>query len=258
MQKKNYFTVSIHDVDKNDIDAIKYFVEDLKPLGITKFNLVTIPNEEKNNPIDKAPELIKWLHEMERNGSQIVVHGLYHKDYYGKYNTICQKIVGKYIFHGYSEFISLPYDLAYKYMKESIKIFKKCNLPTDTFLPPAWGISKDAIKAWKDLGGKRVIEFFAINDFENNKEFFSPTLGIESQKLWLHYAWRIYDWFMFYFDKYSHHLAKFTLHPGDQKNLNGYKNMKKLMAKAIKKRELVTIDEFIKIKKNKISKCCRF
>src|SRR3990167_778737 len=100
---KNYFSVSIHDITPYDLKNIKYFVDDLAPLGINKFNLVVIPNVEKSIPIDKAPELIKWLKQMQKKGNYITVHGLYHKDYYQKYNTLGQIIVGKFLFNGYAE-----------------------------------------------------------------------------------------------------------------------------------------------------------
>lgn len=131
--KSRCAVITIHDITPRYSDRIARAANTLLELGVP-FNLAIIPRFMGKKEFELQNN-IDWLKSINGYEQPMALHGLYHEDENGNIEN----------YHNFD------YHKALRDMREGLNIFARVGLKTDIFIPPAWKVNVDTIKAALNL-----------------------------------------------------------------------------------------------------------
>jgi predicted deacetylase len=214
-QEKKYILISLHDVTPFYEKQTKILLKELDKRKIKKFSILVIPSmndefatlvAESDNKwnILKHKLFVKELLRYHKNGAELILHGLDHRD-------------GRYI-HAPLQFENR--------LRAALHIFKKAfALPPKGYIPPRWFTNKSIDRILKKYFDYTE-DFTKITFFDKNIVYKGFPLGMESLSHNKHVKYdKITPLLTRYFSKAyattSHkHVIRYTLHTREAHNGN--------------------------------------
>jgi predicted deacetylase len=161
--------VSIHDVSPRYSAEIEHAVLLCRARGVNPALLV-VPNLHGRAPLDRAPDFVRRLRELEQQGSQILLHGLYHetegrpsgasttRPSFGRW--LRQSVASA----GEAEFGELSLEQAASRLDAGLSMFAELGLPVHGFVPPAWILPRRLLPALARRRIRYTEDHFEVTD----------------------------------------------------------------------------------------------
>lgn len=164
--------VSIHDVSPAFGAEVEHAVLLCRARGVSPALLV-VPDYHGRAPLSQAPEFVQRLRELETQGSQILLHGLYHaadrappkpakpEQRRGSLGRWLRQTVAS---AGEAEFGELSLTEAARRLDVGLSLFSELRLPVHGFVPPAWILPRRVLPALAERGIRYTENHFGVID----------------------------------------------------------------------------------------------
>lgn len=155
IKDRNALVLSIHDVAPSTQEVVQVMIAELKELGVSTCSLLVIPYYHNKESLTTAPQFMKWLHERQQEGHEIVLHGCSHLRPMQSQESRWTKWMTQSYTRGEGEFYDLNYDEALAKIRMGKKEFERAGFSTECmagFIAPAWLLSQEAEQALRDEG----------------------------------------------------------------------------------------------------------
>jgi predicted deacetylase len=147
-------TVELHDVTPAHEAEVRAMRDALADLGIDRLTLLVVPafRDRAGGTWDLRdhPSFADWLRGRQREGSEIVLHGLTHRAAHAP-PGLRNALVHRWFARGCEEFAHLSREEAQERLRAGRSILHACGLHGDGFIAPAWLQSDGARAALDDL-----------------------------------------------------------------------------------------------------------
>lgn len=164
--------VSIHDVSPAFTREIEHALLLCGARGVRPALLV-VPNFHGKAPLAQAPEFVERLRDLAAQGSQLLLHGLYHESEprdrprwraihegasFGRWfrQTVASA--------GEAEFGELSLKDACSRLDAGLSVFDELRLPVHGFVPPAWILPRRVLPALAERGIRYTEDHFGVMD----------------------------------------------------------------------------------------------
>ncbi|MFZ5897125.1 MAG: DUF2334 domain-containing protein [Myxococcota bacterium] len=176
--------VAIHDVCPPFGMEVDYAVRLCRARG-TMPALLVVPNHHGAAPLADAPAFVRHVRALSAEGSQILLHGLYHSSQFraaaaprGSFGRFWRQRVAS---AGEAEFGELDRAEAAARLDAGLRLFAELELPVHGFVPPAWILPRRLLPALAERN---------IRYTENHFGVFDPVSGRERPSLVMNFATR--------------------------------------------------------------------
>ncbi|HWA71643.1 MAG TPA: DUF2334 domain-containing protein [Polyangiaceae bacterium] len=164
--------VSIHDVSPAFSREVEHALLLCRARGVSPALLV-VPDFHGKAPLAEAPEFVERLRDLVAQGSQILLHGLYHESAtqepaphpprsarasFGRW--LRQSVASA----GEAEFGELTLTDAARRLDVGLAVFGELRLPVHGFVPPAWILPRRLLPALAERGIRYTEDHFGVID----------------------------------------------------------------------------------------------
>ena len=160
--------VSIHDVAPETLPRVREVVAKLEAWGVTRFCLLVVPNYHETGPLHEHSEAVHWLHERERRGDEIVLHGYSHSRPRQKTDTALDLLATEFCSKNEAEFYRLSADAAAAKFRQAAEILERAGFAPQGFVAPSWIFSRGTVRALKERGFRYMARRSGLIDFANH------------------------------------------------------------------------------------------
>ncbi len=154
--------VTIHDINPSCAERLERVTDILQEQNI-RYNLSLVPFYQKTFNLINYPAFVSKLSSLSKKQNvELTLHGLYHE-----INTVIE------------DFESQSKEQEKSEIETGLKIIESVKLPTPTtFIPPAWRLSRETIKALKELNFETVESRSSIEFIHSAKKYLlSPVMN---------------------------------------------------------------------------------
>lgn len=167
--------VSVHDVTPAHEDQLRRIMAMLVEQGVTRTSILVIPNYHGGWDLRSHPGFIHWLHQLEDDGHEIVLHGFYHMDPTPWAGTLYQKLV-RHVYSQEGEFYTLSYQEAMDRITQGLAMFHGIGFTPCGFVSPAWMHNDDVIRAVKQTGFSYLTSLGGFTDLTTGLAIPAPAI----------------------------------------------------------------------------------
>ncbi len=235
--------VSFHDLAPHSQETCKRFLSKMKELGISCVSLLVVPNWYRCEPIQQNEAFMQWLHKLQQEGHEIVLHGWCHQA------SVIQgsgwnQLVGRFYTAGEGEFYQMGYDEAKKLLMQGKEILQNYEIHSKGFVAPAWLLNHEAQRALRALGFTYTTYWGEIEYLPGEIKFPAPTVVASSRSAWRRWVSR--RWCPLWQWRNRHaSLLRIALHPFDLEYPEMETLLLELIRKAMHGRQILTYGEWI-------------
>lgn len=238
-----YLIVSLHDLYPGSFSLYKEFYEEIKKLGVERSSILVVPEMHFVHDLRAHQRLMDWIKELYLMGNDICLHGYYHKT-----KTISGGLIDWLIGTIYTNYEGEFYGLSYMEAKERIerglKIFTSIGISVVGFTPPAWLISKDAIRAVKDSGLSYLTTLRGVIKLKTGEFLRIPVLVLSSRTIYRRVI-SLQFLRLYYYLIYKVPLLRLAIHPVDLTHKESREFLLKLIKRLISKRKPITYRDLL-------------
>lgn len=163
--------VSIHDVSPRYAAEVEHAILLCRARGVNPALLV-VPNHHGQAPLDQAPDFVHRLRQLGQEGSQILLHGLYHETdraparfFVGDPRTSFGRWLRQSVASaGEAEFGELSLAEAASRLDAGMSMFTELGLPVHGFVPPAWILPRRLLPALAKRRIRHTENHFGVID----------------------------------------------------------------------------------------------
>jgi predicted deacetylase len=183
--------VSIHDVSPRYSAEVEHAILLCRARGVSPALLV-VPNLHGQAPLERAPDFVGRLRELGREGSQILLHGLYHETSPASAACGVRNGLGRWLRQnlasaGEAEFGELSSEQAAGRLDQGLSMFAKLGLPVHGFVPPAWILPRGLLPLLAERQIRYTETHFGVIDPVSGRRRASAVLNIATRtrmRLW--------------------------------------------------------------------------
>ena len=166
--------VSVHDVTPESRSLVESMLEMLTALGIARRSLLVVPNFRGARPLDADEDFCAWLRRCREHGDEIVLHGYEHVGV-GRPRTAGERFRNRWFTQGEGEFLSLDYHAAFDRIARGRAMLQRAGLHPQGFVAPAWLITRDGLRAARDLGFQYTNSYLKVADLARERTHWAPS-----------------------------------------------------------------------------------
>jgi predicted deacetylase len=162
--------VSIHDVCPRHSAEVEHAILLCRAREVAPALLV-VPDMHGEAPLDRDPAFVARLLELERAGSQILLHGLYHLTErapgtarWGSCGGLSRYFRQRVASAGEAEFGELTFAEASERLDRGLAMFSRLGLPVHGFVPPAWILPRRLMPALAARDIRYTESHFGVHD----------------------------------------------------------------------------------------------
>ncbi len=168
----------MHDVTPAHEVTLRKIHSALEELGVRRYSMLVVPDYHGRWPLEEFPGFCRWLWELEKNGVEMVLHGLRHIAGSSPL-SISERIRSALFTRGEGEFLGLDERAAEKLLQEGRAALKRSlALEVSGFTAPAWLYSRGTAAAlaksgftfaenrwriWDPRTGRTILRMPAVN-----------------------------------------------------------------------------------------------
>ncbi|MDQ2741587.1 MAG: DUF2334 domain-containing protein [Chloroflexota bacterium] len=170
--------ISLHDVAPPFEGAIRAQLEYLAGAGIRRCVLMVVPDWHGEHSILESPSLLALLHRWVEAGSQIVLHGVQHREHGVLGGSTWSRFRGSVFAPGAAEFLTFEPKAAIDAVTRGLEVLEAAGFPrTSWFCPPGWLLREDVRVALPDAGIRYVVNMLSIDDLTTQRRYAVPATG---------------------------------------------------------------------------------
>lgn len=181
---KQALIVSLHDLAPATRGAAEKILGELARHGVDVCSLLVIPNYRGAGASVEDREFIRWLHELETDGHEVVIHGYFHQRPAQGGETLRQRLMTGTYTANEGEFYDLGYDQAYERITRAREEFRGAGLKPSGFIAPAWLLSDAAQAAAADAEMEYTTRLTTIVDLRTKARFDARSLVYSTRSGW--------------------------------------------------------------------------
>jgi len=215
--------------------------------GVSKCSLLVVPDYHRTGRSLGDPAFTEWLHDLDTQGHEIVIHGFYHQRARRPGESTRQKLVSRVYTADEGEFYDLDYDEALRLIRDAQNEFVAHGFHPAGFIAPAWLISAEAERAAIDAGFRYTTTLRAVRDFASGEEIRSQSLVYSLRSGWrcrLSLLWNR----MLFSCLTSNSLLRLGLHPPDIDHPRIWRQINAFLDRALDDRRPMTYQEWLRHK----------
>ena len=177
--------VSLHDVAPPFAEDIERQVDALGALGVSRFALKVVPNWHGQHPLSQLPGFTSRLVQWERQGAEVVLHGLEHRPR-GRWRGSPQRLTRARMFApSAAEFMTLGGAEARESVVSGLAELETAGLSrTETFCAPGWLMTDEAEDGVAEAGIRLVTGMFSLHDLSARRLWWIPSRGYMGTGNW--------------------------------------------------------------------------
>lgn len=173
--------VSVHDVTPAHEACLRRIFDLLEEWGIGRTSVLVIPNHHGAWDLRDHPAFVDWLHALEREGHEIVLHGLEHTDVEPGEGTLLERVTRR-IYSREGEFYTLSYARASGRIRRGLEVFGEIGFHPLGFVSPAWLQNEEVLRAVRDAGLRYATSLWAFLDLERGLVRNAPAICYSPRK----------------------------------------------------------------------------
>lgn len=145
--KAKWIHVTLHDVSPRHEKTIMRIHDELVELGVTRYSMLVVPDFWGKWPLEDSPAFCEWLRELSAAGTEMILHGYYHRDSIGSHGFV-DRVRSALFTRGEGEFLGLACQAAAELLEKGKNDLERI-LKTDItgFTAPAWLYSRGTLEA---------------------------------------------------------------------------------------------------------------
>jgi len=167
--------VSVHDVAPPTRARVERMLDMLRDTGVTRRSLLVIPNFQGRHPIDRDNGFCAWLRACQAQGDEIVLHGWEHVGV-GTPRNADERFRNRWFTQGEGEFLSLDYEQAFGRIARGCALMHRAGLDPQGFVAPAWLVTRDGVRAARDLGFQYTNSYLTVVDLAEGQRHLAPSV----------------------------------------------------------------------------------
>jgi uncharacterized protein len=173
--------VSIHDVAPPFRKEIELALEMAHARG-AKPALLVVPDFHRSAPLARDPSFCAWLRELQTQGHEVFLHGLFHEAEAGaRAHRVSSYFAQHVVSDGEAEMSGLSSEEAAERIDEGTRALEAAGLHVDGFVPPAWSLPRGLLPVLAARGCAYT---------EDHTRVYAPNEGRSRASLVLNYASR--------------------------------------------------------------------
>lgn len=172
--------VSIHDVAPGSAAESRAWLKVVEQYGL-RASLLVIAGPWRGGRLDESLEFVRWLHECEEAGHEIVLHGWEHRQHpvaemaSGRGASIYGRVRAR----GCAEFHGLDRDTARRLLDLSSAVMRRCGFDPVGFTPPGWLASPAVVEVLTEMGFAYTTTQWAVHDLQRGVR--TPMLALSQR-----------------------------------------------------------------------------
>lgn len=238
--------VSLHDVAPEKYDLVRKQFDDLQSLGIKRMSLLAVPYYHGRKTILEDKTLSNWLHNIQEQGHEIVLHGWLHQ----KLDALSEgKSFRNWFFDSVytskeSEFHRLSYEEAHQKIAAGLKQFHQVGLNPRGFIAPAWLMNANVERAAKDHCLIYTNTISEIIHLPSNRRIQARSCVWSTRAAWRRSCSVLWNGILSKKLK-SSDVLRVSLHPSDLEYPFIWSQIKDILRAALKSRQPLTYRDWI-------------
>lgn len=248
--KKKYIVLSVHDVTPEFKSELSEIVTELSRRGFDKKCMCVVPNYGLRNDILGDGRFIDWLHSLNGNGDEVVLHGFSHFSDKRRYKSFLEFCKGELFALGEAEFQNLSYEEAMGRIKQGRDTLRKVGLDATGFIAPCWITNSEAERAIKDAGFGYMVSAGRVRDLIEGVDIKTKTFFFSSKTKVLYLFDRAYDFYLEKIHLINNDVATIPIHPRNIREGKSFEHCLDVLERLRRDgRELITYSEFLKLRR---------
>lgn len=169
--------VSVHDVAPSTSVEVRWLLDRLDEVGVTRRVLKVIPHELDAWDVRRAPELAELLRDEVARGSEVVLHGWSHREDGPLWGPRVDVLRGRLFAGGRAEFLSIGSAEAASRIRDGVQALTELGLSPRGFCAPAWLGRSDLPDMARDAGLDYLVWLSGIEDLRRDERTVIPPIG---------------------------------------------------------------------------------
>jgi len=244
--------LSIHDVAPSTQETVQKMIDDLRQCGVSCCSLLVVPHYHKKESLTRAPDFVKWLHEKQNEGHEIVLHGWAHLRPVALNEGLWKRLMTQCYTRGEGEFYDLSYDEAREKLKIGKQKLEQAGFDLKMihgFIAPAWLLSREAERAVTDEGFSYTTRLHGVIDLRKAPPIFhrSQSMVYSVSAAWrrgLSLLWN--EFLLRRAERKVWPLLRLGLHPPDWRHPAIRKHALAVVSRVMQRRVVMTYAEWMK------------
>jgi uncharacterized protein len=176
--------VSLHDVAPFNRELSQKIISELASKGVRVCSLLVVPDYHHQGRFDEDREFLSWLHELESDGHELVIHGYFHERPRRTNETALQQLMTRFYTNDEGEFYDLDYEEALRRITAARDAFRQIGLKPRGFIAPAWLLSTEGERAARDAEMEYTTRFRTVRDLRSGEDFSAWSLVYSVRSEW--------------------------------------------------------------------------
>ncbi|MBE3588553.1 MAG: polysaccharide deacetylase family protein [Thermoanaerobacteraceae bacterium] len=243
-----YVNVSLHDVSPVFAAEMKYLVDFIRGLGVSRGTILVVPDFHGCSPLIPGSPFVTWLDSLASGGWEMVLHGLTHKEPAGREsrreNNPFRYMVSRWYTSGEGEFYRLSGREARERVERGLAILKGCGIEPAGFIAPAWLLSKGSYQILKQFPFAFTTTLAGIHDLRTGSFYPVPAVSFSSRSPVRVNLSRLFVPLLAGLAG-SREMVRLVLHPADARHPAIMEIARRICRRMLECRRTVTIGEYL-------------
>ena len=236
--------ISIHDVSPITWETTIALLDDLRPLGVTKFSLLIIPDHHHQGHFLENLEFCNWLKERAARGDEIIIHGTYHQRERKLGETVIQKLITRFYTQNEGEYYDLNEESAFNAIIKSQADFNQIGLKPSGFIAPAWLLSQPAEQALCRANCAYTTRIGYVLNLKSGTRYFSQSMVYSVRNAWRRRVSLVWNAFLLR-RLQENPLLRIGIHPPDFAHPAIWHQIRESIMRGLMDRRSMTYEEWI-------------
>ncbi len=236
--------VSVHDVSPRTRETSATILDELAGKGVPHCSLLVIPDHHHRGHFLADADFCAWLREQAQRGHEVVVHGYFHQRLRRGDESARAKLTTQLYTADEGEFYDIDRESARALVLKAREEFRQLGLAPVGFIAPAWLLSTEAEEALRDLGVRYTTRLGSVLDLETGVAHQSQSLVWSVRSAWRRQVSQAWNAFLFR-RLATRSLLRISIHPVDLEHAAIWKQIGKLVTRALADREPLTYDAWL-------------
>ena len=238
--------VSLHDVSPLTRDVFTAMLAELRELGVGRCSLLVIPDHHGRGKVVDDAGCCRWLERLAWEGHELVLHGYHHQRTARSAETWRERFMTRVYTNGEGEFYDLSQAEAAELLARGKAELARLDAPEPTgFIAPAWLLSDPANAAVRAAGFRYTTYLTGVRDYRAAGEGFilARSLVYSPRNRWRRVVSLAYIGALAKALRKAP-LLRLGLHPPDFQHKNLWRQVRRIVAEAVRDRRVMTYGEF--------------
>jgi predicted deacetylase len=237
--------VSIHDVSPLTWKTTVAMLDDLRPLGVTTFSLLVVPDHHHRGHFLENPDFCTWLRERAVSSDEIVIHGYYHQRERRPGEKVAQKLITRFYTQDEGEFYDLDEESAFAAVSKAQAEFRQIGLKPSGFIAPAWLLSNPAECALRRAGIEYTTRIGHVANLRTGTIHPSQSMVYSVRNTWRRLASLAWNAHLFRRLR-GNPLLRVGLHPPDFNQPAVWRQIRRSISLALEDRVPLTYEQWLR------------